>query len=130
MDDVTQRNFAEWSDEFWSMIFGLQKVYDLEENAMTKELTVDDVIEIGKKIRKRVIANASPEERLAGLAPEDRLAGLAPEDRLAGLAPEDRLAGLAPEEMEALLKQIESLLQQQPANRKPRKHRRLPKSKH
>ena len=130
MDDVTQSNFAEWSDEFWSMIFGLQKVYDLEEDAMTKELTVDDVIEIGKKIRKRVIANASPEERLAGLAPEDRLAGLAPEDRLAGLAPEDRLAGLAPEEMEALLKQIESLLQQQPANRKPRKHRRLPKSKH
>ena len=61
---------------------------------------------------------------------EQRLAGLAPEDRMAGLAPEDRLAGLAPEEMEALLKQIESLLQQQPANRKPRKHRRLPKSKH
>lgn len=90
---------------------------------MNKELTVDDVIEIGDKIRKRVIASASP---------EDRLAGLAPEDRLAGLTPEERLRGLAPNEMADLLEQIEALLSEQmvkqpPTEPKPpraRKHRK------
>ena len=132
MEGVAQRHFTEWSDEFWAIIFGLQKVYELESGPMNKELTVDDVIEIGDKIRKSVIASASPEDRLAGLALEDRLAGLALEDRLAGLTPEERLTGLAPDEMADLLEQIETLLSEQmvkqqstePQSARARKHRK------
>ena len=47
---------------------------------MRKELTVEDVMEIGEEVRKQVIASAAPEERLLGLAPEERLAGLAPKE--------------------------------------------------
>lgn len=80
---------------------------------MKRELTVEDVMEIGNKIRKQAIASASPAERLAGLAPEDRLAGL---------APEDRLAGMTPEEMATLMEQIEALLSKHPL--KKTRHRR------
>jgi hypothetical protein len=138
--EVVRQPITDWPEAFWSLLFGLQRIYQLEETAMKREMTVEDVMAMGAELRRRaivsaapeelsdelrkqVIANAAPEDRLAGLAPEDRLAGLAPEDRLAGLAPEDRLAGLAPEEMAALLKQIESLLTQQaqvrPTHRKP-----------
>ncbi|MBK8047478.1 MAG: hypothetical protein IPK16_10350 [Anaerolineales bacterium] len=83
----------------------LQRLYQMEDEAMTQELTVDDVMAIGDKLRKQAIASASVKERLAGLAPEERL------------------AGLAPEELERLQKQIESLLAQQsaeqPRHRKP-----------
>jgi hypothetical protein len=133
IENVMQKQLADWPEQFWSIVFGLQRVYQLENITMQQEITVDDVMEIGAELRRLAIASASPKERLAGLAPEDRLAGLAPEDRLAGLAPEDRLAGLAPEDrlaglapedrlagltpeqMADLLKQIEALLAQQPA---------------
>ena len=59
---------------------------------MRREITVEDVLEIGEKMRRQVIASAAPEERLVGLALEERL------------------AGLAPEELQALLHQLEAYL--------------------
>ena len=106
IDNVLQQPLGNWPEPFWAVLFGLQRVYQLEESAMKREMTVEDVMEIGAELRRQAIASATPAERLAGLAPEDRLAGL---------APEDRLAGLAPEEMAALLQQIEALLAKQPA---------------
>ena len=124
IDNVLQQPLGNWPEPFWAVLFGLQRVYQLEDSAMKREMTVEDVMEIGAELRRQAIASATPAERLAGLAPEDRLAGLAPEDRLAGLAPEDRLAGLAPEEMAALLQQIEALLAKQPAEQP--QHRKGP----
>ena len=112
---VLQQSVSIWPDQFWAVVFGLQRIYQLEDTAMKREMTVEDVMEIGAELRRQAIASASPQERLAGLAPEDRLAGLAPEDRLAGLAPEERLAGLTRAEMAALLEQIETLLAKQSA---------------
>ena len=130
IDEVVRQPITDWPEAFWALLFGLQRIYQLEETAMKREMTVDDVMAMGAELRRRAIVSAAPEELsdelrkqvIANAAPEDRLAGLAPEDRLAGLAPEDRLAGLAPEEMAALLKQIEGLLagqvQTQPTHRK------------
>jgi hypothetical protein len=147
---VARQPMANWPESFWALLFGLQRIYQLEETAMNREMTVEDVMEIGAELRRRAIvsasldelsdelrkqaiANATPEERLAGLAAEERLAGLAAEERLAGLAaeerlaglaaeerlagltPEERLAGLTSDEMNALMKQIESLISKQPA---------------
>ena len=105
IDNVLQQPLGNWPEPFWAVLFGLQRVYQLEESAMKREMTVEDVMEIGAELRRQAIASATPAERLAGLAPEDRLAGL---------AAEDRLAGLVPEEMAALLQQIEALLAKQP----------------
>ena len=133
INGVLHQPLSNWPEQFWVVLFGLQRVYQLEDTAMKRAMTVEDVMEIGAELRKQAIASASPEERLAGLAPEERLAGLAPEERLAGLAPEERLAGLAPEErlvgltpeeMAAMLEQIEMLLAKQPAG--PPRHRRRP----
>ena len=123
LDIVLQQPLMQWPEPFWALVFGLQRVYQLEEVTMKRELTVEDVMMLGAEIRKRAISSASAEERLAGLAPEERLAGLAPEERLAGLAPEERLAGLTTEEMAVLLKQIEALLASQQAQ-PPGRHRR------
>ena len=101
IDDVLQQPSPSWPDSFWAVFFGLQRIYQLEDTAVKREMTVEDVMEIGAELRRQAIVSASPEERLAGLAPEERLAGL---------APEERLAGLAPEEMAALMEQIEALL--------------------
>ena len=93
-----------WVQHLW-----LQRIYQLENIALQQEMTVDDVMEIGAELRRLAIASASPKERLAGLAPEERL------------------AGLTPEQMTDLLKQIESLLAQQPAG--AARHRRHPKQR-
>lgn len=53
--------------------------------------------------RRRFIANAPVEDRLAGLSPEQLVARLRPEERIAGLRPEERIAGLDPEELAAAL---------------------------
>ena len=92
IDEVLQQPTSVQPDQFWAIVFGLQRVYQMEESTVKQELTVEDVIEIGAELRRRAIASATPAERLAGLAPEERL------------------AGLAPEEMEELLKQIKLLL--------------------
>ncbi len=102
--------------QIWTVIYALQKAYELEGVDMSKEITVESLLEMGEEMRKQAVASASPEERLAGLGPEERLAGLGPEERLAGLGPEERLAGLGPEELRMLMKQIEIYLRKQQAN--------------
>jgi hypothetical protein len=129
--DALRRLDPKASAAIWTVVFALQKAYELEGVEMNSEVTVESLLALGEEMRKQVVASASveerlaglepeerlaglaPEERLAGLAPEERLAGLEPEERLAGLAPEERLAGLAPEELRLLLKQIEAYLQTQ-----------------
>ena len=88
IDNVLQQPLGNWPEPFWAVLFGLQRVYQLEESAMKREMTVEDVMEIGAELRRQAIASATPAERLAGLAPE---------------------------EMAALLQQIEALLAKQPA---------------
>jgi hypothetical protein len=119
IDHVFRQPAADWPESVLAVIFGLQRLYQLEEEAMNREMTVEDVMKIGNDLRKQAIASASLEERLAGLAPEERLAGL---------APEERLAGLAPEEMVALLEQIEALLGGKRSIDKP--HHRTSSDKH
>lgn len=121
---LLRQPLTKWSAEFWALLFGLQRIYKVEGADMRKDLTVEEVLEIGEEMRRQVIASAAPEERLLGLAPEERrqviasaapeerLLGLAPEERLAGLAPEERLAGLAPEELQVVMKQLEAYLGQ------------------
>jgi hypothetical protein len=77
---LLRQPFAKWPAQFWAFLFGLQRLYKVEGDDMRRELTVEDVLEIGEEMRKQVIASAAPEERLVGLAPEERLAGLAPEE--------------------------------------------------
>jgi len=48
---------------------------------MAEILTPDKIMEIGEKIRQRVLETATPEEKLAGLDPQDRLAGLTNAER-------------------------------------------------
>ena len=87
------------SSQLHAYMFGLQETLEVKgESKMAEMLTPDRIMEIGEKIRQRVLDAATPEERLAGLDPEERLAGLDPEERLAGLDPEERLAGLDLEE--------------------------------
>lgn len=40
---------------------------------MDMGITVEQVMELGETARKKIIASASPEERLAGIAPEELL---------------------------------------------------------
>ena len=99
INHVLQQPAADWSGPVLAVVFGLQRLYELEEEAMNREMTVEDVMKIGNDLRRQAIASASPEERLAGLAPEERL------------------AGLAPEEMVALMEQIQALLGKQSASK-------------
>jgi hypothetical protein len=98
---LLRQPFGRWPSQFWAFLFGLQRLYKVEGADMRRDLTVEDVLEIGEEMRKQVIASAAPEERLVGLAPAERLDGL---------APEERLAGLKPEELQALLHQLETYL--------------------
>ena len=97
IDNVLQQPLGNWPEPFWAVLFGLQRVYQLEESAMKREMTVEDVMEIGAELR-------SPGDCQCNAGGASGWAG-----------PEDRLAGLAPEEMAALLQQIEALLAKQPA---------------
>ena len=101
IDSVLHQRLSNWPEQFWVVLFGLQRVYQLEDTAMKRAMTVEDVMEIGAELRKQAIASASPEERLAGLAPEERL------------------AGLTHEEMATMLEQIEALLAKQTAGPPP-----------
>jgi hypothetical protein len=55
-----------------------------------------------EELLEKLLARATPAQRVAGLAPEERLAGLAPEERLAGLAPEEQLLALSDEVLRGL----------------------------
>jgi hypothetical protein len=88
----------------------------MNEAVINEILTPEVILETGKKMRKSLLANVTPQELqqlIARASPEERLAGLAPEERLAGLAPNEILAGLAPDEILALFKQIEAYLRTQ-----------------
>ncbi|MFN8494906.1 MAG: hypothetical protein U0350_45300 [Caldilineaceae bacterium] len=124
----------------WTVILALQNAYELEGVDMSREVTLENLSALGEETRKKIVASASPEERLAGLAPEalerwlaqhaqlrrevvahvpaeERLEGLAPKERLEGLAPEERLAGLSQQELLVLLKQLEAYLQGQQSSK-------------
>ncbi|MGL4555206.1 MAG: hypothetical protein ACRC33_28905 [Gemmataceae bacterium] len=66
----------------------------------------DELEAIGQRIRARVLAEATAEERVRGLPAEERLRGLPAEERLRGLPPEQLLAALTPEMREALRKAL------------------------
>lgn len=65
------------SSQLHAYMFGLQETLDvMGESNMAEMLTPDRIMEIGEKIRQRVLDAATPEERLAGLDLEERLRGL------------------------------------------------------
>ena len=103
IDHVLRQPAADWPEAVLAVIFGLQRLYQLEEETMNRAMTVEDVMKIGDDLRKQAIASASPQERLAGLAPEERL------------------AGMAPEEMVVMMQQIEALLSKQSAGKPQRR---------
>lgn len=130
INHVLGQSTDDWPAALWAVVFGLQRVYHMEGKTMSREMTVEDVMQIGEELRRQAIASATLKElskelrrQIVAAAPiEERLAGLAPEERLTGLAPEERLAGLAPEEMARLLAQIETQLAGQ-ANVKPQQRK-------
>jgi hypothetical protein len=92
-------------------MFGLQETLEVKgEINMAEILTADKIMEIGEKIRQRVLETATPEEKLAGLDPKDILAGFEPQDILAELKPQERLAGLTHEERRLLLRLLQEEL--------------------
>ena len=82
----------QWPTPFWAVLLGLEQVYKLEGADMDMGLTVEQVLDVGETVRKKILASASLEERLSGLAPAERL------------------SGLAPEELRSVMKQIETIL--------------------
>ncbi len=70
------------SPQLHAYMFGLQETLEVKgEINMAEILTPDKIMEIGEKIRQRVLETATPEEKLAGLDPQDRLAGLTNAER-------------------------------------------------
>ncbi len=70
------------SSQLHAYMFGLQETLDvMGESNMAEMLTPDRIMEIGEKIRQRVLDAATPEERLAGLDLEERLRGLTQAER-------------------------------------------------
>ena len=117
IDHVFQQPAGELPEPLLAVIFGLQRLYQMEGTAMNQEMTVDDVMKMGRDLRKQVLASASPAERLAGMTPEEHLAGMDLEKFLASLAPEQRLAGMTPEEMVILRERLDALLTKQSADK-------------
>lgn len=113
IEEVVRQPGDDWPEAFWALLFGFQRIYQLEETAMKREMTVDDVIAMGAELRRRAIVSAAPAELSEGLR-KQIIASATPEDRLAGLAPEDRLAGMTDDEMAVLVEQLEALLVKQP----------------
>jgi len=74
-----------------SLLSGLRLLKGEEE---MKELTPEQVLEMGRMWGKRYLSMLSPEERLADIPLEERLAGIPLEKRLAGIPTEKRLAGI------------------------------------
>ncbi|MCG8669433.1 MAG: hypothetical protein MI867_08455 [Pseudomonadales bacterium] len=82
-----------WKDDQLSTI-----TQELYEQYKTEGIIVPYTAEDYKREqRARFLAEATPEERIAGFTLEQRLIGLKPEERLAGLKAEERLIGLEPE---------------------------------
>ena len=70
------------SSQLHAYVFGLQETLEVKgESNMAEMLTPDKIMEIGEKMRQRVLETATPEERVAGLDPQERLAGLTNAER-------------------------------------------------
>ena len=83
----------------------LSGLLTLGEQDMNKELTPEQVREVGKIWGKAHLSCLSSEERLAGIPTGERLAGINPSDVMNYFKPEQRLAGMSTEEIEAYLEQ-------------------------
>jgi hypothetical protein len=70
-----------WSSAAWTVILALQRAYALEGATMKPEVTLESLLAVGEEMRRKIIASAPPEDRLAGLAPEDLQALLQQIDR-------------------------------------------------
>ena len=65
------------SPKLHAYMVGLQTALGVKgEVNMAEMLTPEKVMEIGEKVRQRILEMASPEERLAGLDPNEILAGM------------------------------------------------------
>ena len=96
------------SPQLHAYMFGLQETLEVKGGRdMAEMLTPDKIMEIGEKIRQRVLETATPEERVAGLDPRERLAGLDPQEILAGLDPQEILAGMTSAERRKLLRLLQ-----------------------
>ena len=61
------------SPQLHAYMFGLQETLEVKgESDMAEMLTPDKIMEIGEKIRQRVLETATPEEILAGLTNAER----------------------------------------------------------
>jgi hypothetical protein len=87
-------------EEFWAYVVGLRSVVgekgeDMEEGIINEVLTPEVILEMGKRMRKALLATLTSEEM---------------QEVIARALPEERLTGLAPEEMIALMRQSEAYL--------------------
>ena len=127
---LTQGDFVRLPGLLWVFLIGLRRLWAVTEGAdlMNETLTPERVLEMGEQWQKRLLAQMSVEERLAGLRPKEVLAQYTPEEVLAQYTPEEVLAQYTPEEVlaqytpeevlaELPLERIEAWLQQQQANR-------------
>ena len=96
------------SPQLHAYMTGLQETLEVKgEIDMAETLTPDKIMEIGEKIRQRVLETATAEEKLAGLDPKEILAGIDPQERLEGLDPAEILAGLTNAERRRLLRLLQ-----------------------
>jgi hypothetical protein len=104
------------SPDLHAYMVGLQTALEVKgEVNMAEMLTPEKVMEIGEKVRQRILEMASPEERMMGLDlnkvnPKLRqriLEMASPEERLSGLDPNEILAGINTAERRTLLRLLQ-----------------------
>ena len=104
------------SPDLHAYMVGLQMALEVKgEVNMAEMLTPEKVMEIGEKVRQRILEMASPEERMKGLDlnkvnPKLRqriLEMASPEERLSGLDPNEILAGINTAERRTLLRLLQ-----------------------
>lgn len=100
--------------EKWTVLFALRRIYELEGIKMDIEMTLEDVMEMGREeYRRNIIERFPAEERMAGLEPKDVVSELEPKDRVAGLEPEEIVEALEPGDVVRLMQAIEHFLANQ-----------------
>jgi len=86
-----------------SLLSGLRLLKGEQE---MRELTPEEVQELGRKWGKHYLSRLSPEERLAGISTKKRLAGIPSEERLAGITLPEVFRHFKPEEIRAYLRSL------------------------
>jgi len=104
-------------NEKWNVLLALRRIYGLEGIRMDIEMTLEDVLEMGRQESRKILELFSIQERLAGLEPQEIAKILEPQELLAGLEPQERLAGLEPQELLAGLEPQERLAGLEPQER-------------